>query len=385
MAWDDKPDNKRKNPWGRPGNEPNRGPWGGGGPKSSGGGNEPPDIDEMLRKAQDNFRNVMPGEFNSGTIIAFILLGMVALWLASGFFIVNPGDNVVIQRFGAWTRTIDQEGLGYHLPTPIETAKTVKVNEVRSMNIGFNEDFSRSGDRATRDIPEESLMLTSDRNIVDLNIVLQWNIKNAEHFLFNIEDQENTIKQVAQSAIRDIVGQTEMFPIITNQREAVAARTKAIIQQNLDEYKSGVNVLQVLIRKAEVHPDVQNAFQDVQSAKQDAEDVQNRAEAYREDIIPKARGLATQINREADAYRQSVIAKSKGDADRFNAIYEAYLGGKDVTKERIYIETMEEVLRNAQKTILDSKSNSGVVPYLPLNELKKPATPAPDQVEEATP
>lgn len=373
MGWDDKPDNKRKNPWGRPGND-DRGPWGGGGnggQRPPGGGNEPPDIDEMLRRAQQNFRSVMPGEFNSGSIIGIVALVVVALWLASGFFIVNPGDNVVIQRFGAWVRTVDKEGLGYHFPAPIETAETVKVNELRSMNIGFTEAFSRTGERGQRDIPEESLMLTSDRNIIDLNIVLQWSIKSAEDFVFNIEDQENTIKQVAQSAIRDIVGQTEMFPIITNKREEVAAKTKAIIQQNLDEYKSGVAISQVLIKKAEVHPEVQDAFQDVQSAKQDAEDVQNRAEAYREDILPKARGLATQMNREAEGYKQSSIAKAKGDADRFNSVYEAYLGGKDVTKERIYIETMEEVLKNAQKIILDKEGGSGVVPYLPLDQLNR--------------
>ncbi|MGB4108069.1 MAG: FtsH protease activity modulator HflK [Alphaproteobacteria bacterium] len=386
MGWDDKPDSgKRKNPWGRPGND-ERGPgWGGGGQRPpGGGGNEPPDIDEMLRRAQANFRSVMPGEFNSGSIIGIIIIVVVALWLASGFFIVNPGDNVVIQRFGAWVRTVDIEGLGYHFPAPIETAETVKVNELRSMNIGFTEAFSRTGDRGQNDIPEESLMLTSDRNIVDLNIVLQWSIKSAEDFVFNIEDQENTIKQVAQSAIRDIVGQTEMFPIITNKREEVAAKTKAIIQQNLDEYKSGVTISQVLIKKAEVHPDVQDAFQDVQSAKQDAEDVQNRAEAYREDILPKARGLATQMNREAEGYRQSVIAKAKGDADRFNSVYEAYLGGKDVTKERIYIETMEEVLMNAQKIILDKDSGSGVVPYLPLNELNRTSVRAAPKPEAQT-
>ncbi len=375
MAWDDKPDNKRKNPWGKPGSNEDRGPWGGGSQRPP-GGNEPPDIDEMLRKAQANFRSVMPGEFNSGTVIGLVAVAVAALWLASGFFIVNPGDNVVIQRFGAWSRTADTEGLGYHFPAPIETAETVKVNEIRSMNIGFTEAYSRVGDKAVRDVPEESLMLSADRNIVDLNIVLQWSIKSAEDFLFNIEDQENTIKQVAQSAIRDVVGQTEMFPIITNKREEVAARTKAIIQQNLDEYKSGITVSQVLIKKAEVHPDVQNAFQDVQSAKQDAEDVQNRAEAYREDILPKARGLATQMNREADGYRQSNIAKANGDADRFNSVYEAYLGGKDVTKERIYIETMEEILKNAHKIILDNKNGgTGVVPYLPLNEFSKSRTP----------
>lgn len=385
MGWDDKPDNKRKNPWGKPGND-DRGAWGGGGGQRppGGGGNEPPDIDEMLRRAQANFRSVMPGELNSFSIIGIILAAVVALWLASGFFIVNPGDNVVIQRFGAWSRTADKEGLGYHFPAPIETAETVKVNELRSMNIGFTEAYDRTGERGQRDLPEESLMLTADRNIVDLNIVLQWSIKSAEDFVFNIEDQENTIKQVAQSAIRDIVGQTEMFPIITNKREEVAAKTKAIIQQNLDEYRSGVTISQVLIKKAEVHPDVQDAFQDVQSAKQDAEDVQNRAEAYREDILPKARGLATQMNREAEGYKQSVIAKANGDADRFNSVYAAYLGGKDVTKERIYIETMEEVLKNAQKIILDKDGGSGVVPYLPLNELNKSSVRAAPKPEGPT-
>jgi membrane protease subunit HflK len=385
MGWDDKPDNKRKNPWGRPGND-DRGAWGGGGggQRPPGGGNEPPDIDEMLRRAQANFRSVMPGELNSFSIIGIIILAVGALWLASGFFIVNPGDNVVIQRFGAWSRTADKEGLGYHFPAPIETAETVKVNELRSMNIGFTEAYDRTGERGQRDLPEESLMLTADRNIVDLNIVLQWSIKSAEDFVFNIEDQENTIKQVAQSAIRDVVGQTEMFPIITNKREEVAAKTKAIIQQNLDEYKSGVTISQVLIKKAEVHPDVQDAFQDVQSAKQDAEDVQNRAEAYREDILPKARGLATQMNREAEGYKQSVIAKANGDADRFNSVYAAYLGGKDVTKERIYIETMEEVLKNAQKIILDKNGGSGVVPYLPLNELNKSSVRAAPKPEIST-
>ena len=160
-----------------------------------------------------------------------------------------------------------------------------------------------------------------------------------------------------------------MFPIITQARQEVADRTREIIQSNLDEYNSGVNIANVLIENAEVHPDVQNAFQDVQSAKQDAEDVKNRAEAYREDILPKARGLAIQTLQEAEAYKQSTIARSIGDAERFNAVYAAYLSGKDVTKERIYIETMENVLQNAQKIIIDDSSGSGVVPYLPLNEL----------------
>ena len=370
MGKDDK-----KNPWGsRPGNDDQKqwGSGGHGGRGGRGGGHDSPDLDEMLRKAQSNFNQIFPERFQGGGLILLAILAIVALWLASGFYIVNPGENAVIQRFGAWDRTQAEPGLGYHLPTPIETATILNVQEIKKMNIGFIEGYSRSGNSGRRDVPEESLMLTSDRNIVDLDVVIQWNIKSAEDYLFEILDQENTIKKVAESAIREVVGQTDMFPIITTGRAAVAEATKNIIQTNLDQYKSGVNITQVLIERAEVHPDVQAAFQDVQSAKQDAEDVQNRAEAYREDILPRARGAAIQKLQEAEAYKQSTVAQSTGDADRFNSVYQAYLTGKDVTRERIFIETMEDVMRNAKKIILDDKSSQGVVPYLPLNELNKP-------------
>lgn len=378
MSWDDKDKPKdKKNPWGKPGNDANgHNSWGGGGRGGAGGGGEPPDIDEFLRKAQDNFRSIMPGNFQGGALIGLVILGVLALWLSSGFYVVNPGENAVIQRFGAWSRTQAEPGLGYHFPAPIETATILNVEEIQRMNIGFAEGFSRTGGNARRDMPEESLMLTSDRNIVDLDLVIQWNIKSAEHFLFEIRDQEKIIKSIAESAIREVVGQTDMFPIITTGRAAVAEAAKNIIQTNLDEYKSGVNITQVLIERAEVHPDVQGSFQDVQSAKQDAEDVQNQAEAYREDILPKARGQAIKMLQDAEAYKQAAIARSKGDADRFNSVYQAYLSGKDVTRERIYIETMEDVLKNAQKIILDGEGSQGVVPYLPLRELNKTAPAA---------
>lgn len=372
----------KKNPWGsksgsRGGDKDrrgdDRGPWGGQRPGGNYGGGEPPDIDEMLRKAQENFRSVMPGGFSGAPIIGLALVAVGALWLASGFYVVNPGEHAVIQRFGAWSYTKADPGLGYHFPSPIETASILNVEEIRKMNIGFMEALSRNGTSARRDTPEESLMLTSDRNIVDLDLVIQWNIKSSEDYLFEIYDQENTIKKVAESAIREVVGQNDMFPIITTARDAVADRAKNIIQRNLDEYNSGVNITQVLIEKAEVHPGVQTAFQDVQSAKQNAEDKQNRATEYRNKVIPDARGRAYQMKQEAEGYKQSTIARSKGDADRFNAVYEAYLSGKDVTKERIFLETMESVLGNAQKIILDGKAGSGAVPYLPLNQLKPAA------------
>ena len=359
----DKP-GRGKNPWGSPGNDDKGAPRGGGrGPD----GPEPPDIDELLRKAQENFREFMPGNMGSGKYVLIFIVAIFALWLASGFYIVTPGEHAVIQRFGAWNRTQTTEGLGYHMPAPIETVTTVNVNALRRMNIGFTEHLSRTGTGQKQGIVEESLMLTADRNIVDLNLVIQWDIKSAEDYLFQISDQENTIKKVAESAIREVVGQTAMFPIITTGRKQVADKALAIIQANLDEYNSGVNIRQVLIQKAEVHPDVQGAFQDVQSAKQDAEDVQNRAEAYREDILPRARGEAIEMLQKAEGYKQSQIAKATGDADRFNSVYSAYLSGKDVTKERIFLETMENVLGNAEKIILDTKAGQGAVPYLSLD------------------
>lgn len=374
---------KRKNPWGNHSNSNgNRGgkrqnPWGGssgGGGNRGGNGQGPQDLDDIIRQAQTGLKEILPGNMNGGLAVFLLILVVILLWLASGFHIVNPGEQGVIQRFGAWSRTQLDEGLGYHLPAPIETIQKVNVNQQRSMSIGYTESISRRNgtNGAKRDILEESLMLTSDRNIVDLHMTVQWDIKSAEQYLFEINDQENTIKKVAESAIREVVGQTDMFPIITNARAQIAARVKEIIQENLDEYNSGVNIKQVLIQKAEVHPDVQRAFQDVQSARQDAEDTENVARAYREKILPEARGQAIKMLQDAEGYKQSKIAQSTGDAERFKSIYRAYLSGKDVTKERIYIETMEDVLGNAEKIIMQSQKNgSGVVPYLPLNELGK--------------
>ncbi len=390
MSWDDNSGNKGRNPWGTPGGDKSGGgrknPWGSGNGGGNGNGNgggrgprgpEQPDFDDILNRIQGGMKDLFPGNMGGGKIILGGVAALVALWLASGLYIVNPGEHAVVQRFGAWNRTVDSEGLKYRLPTPIENVATFNVNEIRTMNIGFTGPMTRSsGTSPSNDVPEESLMLTSDFNIVDLDFVIQWNISSAEDFIFNIENPENTLRKVAQSAIREVVGQTRMFSIITTERGAVADNAKAIMQSILDDYKSGINITQVLINSAEVHPDVQSAFQDVQSAKQDGEDVQNRAQAYREDIIPKARGAATRIRQESEAYQQSVIARASGDADRFNSILTAYQSGQDVTKERMYIETMESVLKNAQKIIMDDKSGRGVVPYLPLNELNRTAPAA---------
>ncbi len=370
MSWQNKSGGNGNNPWGRGNNN-------GGGPKNPWGGNgggpndPPPDLDEIIKKAQDNLKEVLPSNFGGGALFGLIGIVLVALWLVSGFYIVQPSENAVIQRFGALHSIQSQSGLHYHLPYPIEKLQTVNVTEIRTIPIGFRETLRRSNSN-TQNVSEESLMLTSDANIVDLDLVVQWNIKSAEDYLFNILNPENNIKQIAESAIREVVGQTPMFSIITKQRAEVAQRAKEIMTRTLDEYNAGVNVTQVLIQAAEVHPDVQGAFQDVQSAKQDAIDKQNKAEAYRQDILPKARGQATQIINQARGYKEAVTAQATGDASRFDATYEAYLKGKDVTKKRMFLETMERIYSKANKTIIDQSGNgAGVVPYLPLNELNK--------------
>ncbi|MCK5373692.1 MAG: FtsH protease activity modulator HflK [Alphaproteobacteria bacterium] len=389
MSQDDDSGKKRPNPWGTTsGNQNNKKgkdtPWGISSSRPHGSGNRggsgggPEDFGDILKDLRKVIADLLPGNMKE-SFVGFLILGVVlALWLASGFYIINPGEHGVIQRFGAWTRTQNTEGLGYHWPTPIEQVKKVNVNQQRGMTIGYTENQSSSSymrNKSTssikRSVQNESLMLTADRNIVDLQMALQWDIKSAEQYLFEIADPDNTIKKVAESAIREVAGQTDMFPIITTGRAQIETKVKDIIQTNLDEYNSGVNIKQVLIQKAEVHPDVQQAFQDVQSSRQDAEDTENIARAHREKILPKARGQAIQLVQGAEAYKQSKIAQATGDAQRFHSIYEAYLGGKDVTKERIYIETMEDVLSNAEKIIIDKNSStSGVVPYLPLDSLK---------------
>lgn len=372
---DDDNKGKRKNPWGSNQNNGGRkggrdNPWGGsssgGGHRGNGRGNDPKDIDDLIRNAQEGLRDVLPGNMNGGLMIILLIGVIILLWLASGFHIINPGEHGVIQRFGAWSRTQVDEGLGYHFPAPIETITKINVNQQRNMTIGYVADAYNN----KRPVADESQMLTSDRNIVDLQVSIQWDIKSAEDFLFEIENQENTIKKVAESAIREVIGQTEMFTVLTSGRSVIGTTIKEIIQKNLDEYNSGVNIKQVLIQEAQVHPDVQRAFQDVQSAAQDAENTKNIARAEREKILPEARGQAIELIQQAQAYKQSKIAEATGDAARFSAIYKAYQTGKDVTKERIYIETMEEVLRNAEKIILDNNGNGqGVVPYLPLEQL----------------
>ncbi len=356
-----------------------RGPWGQG-PRSP-GGSQPPNLDELLRRGQERLRGMLPGGFSG---LRGILLGLgviVLIWAASGFYRVSPDEQGVVLRFGQWIKTTEP-GLNYHLPYPIETVLTPRVTRVGRIDIGFRTGETTDHGTATRPVDEESLMLTGDENIVDIDFSVFWVIKDAGQYLFNVEDPEATIKAVAESAMREVIARNQIQRILTEGRAPIEAATQKLMQQILDSYQAGVEVTQVNLQKADPPAAVIAAFRDVQAAKADKEREQNIAEAYSNDIIPRARGDAEKIVLQAEAYRQKVIAESQGEAARFLSVLTQYRLAKDATVRRMYLDTMEQVLAGVNKVIVDEpKGGTGVLPYLPLPALKPqaapPAPPAP--------
>ncbi|MGH6899813.1 MAG: FtsH protease activity modulator HflK [Geminicoccaceae bacterium] len=355
-----------------------QGPWGG---RPGGGGQQPPDLEELLRRSQERVKRLFPGGGGGGgggfgssrRGLVLIPLIVLALWLASGFYRVLPDEQGVVLRFGEWIKTT-QPGLNWHLPSPIESVFTPKVTRVNRVEVGFRGASDQGNGSSSRDVPNESLMLTGDENIVDINFVLLWQIKDAGEFLFNVRDPESTVKAVAESVMREIIGKTPIVEATTEGRGAIELAAREQTQQILDEYGAGVLVTQVQLQKVDPPSEVIDAFRDVQRAQADRERLQNEAEAYANDILPRARGDAERILQEAQAYRQEVVALAEGDAQRFIAVYDEYVKAQDVTTRRIYLETMEEVLRDMNKVVIDgAASSSGVVPYLPLPELERRA------------
>jgi modulator of FtsH protease HflK len=354
------------------------GPWGGnrggGGQGPRGRGPQPPDFEELLRRSQDRFRRVLPGGFGTGTGIAVILIAILVIWLASGFYRVQPDEVGVVLRFGAYNRTT-QPGLNYHLPSPIEKVLTPSVTIVNRTEIGYRTGEAVRGRGAgTRQVPEEGLMLTGDENIVDVNFTVFWVIKDAYRYLFDIRDPDATVKSAAESAMREVIGETPIAQVLSEGRGKIETDTQQLLQGILNDYKSGVEITQLQLLKVDPPAPVIDSFRDVQRALADRERLRNEAEAYRNDIIPRARGDAVRIKQEAEAYRREIIARSQGDADRFNAVYKAFEAAQDVTLQRLYLETMEEILKNSNKVIIDksAEGGSGVLPYLPLPALGGP-------------
>ena len=353
-------------------------PWGSppGGGNGSGRGPTPPDIDEIIKNIQKTINRFIPGRGAGGNKPIFLgLIILVIIWIASGLYRVLPDEQGVVLRFGKFVNTT-QPGLNYHIPFPVERALTPKVTKVNRMDVGFragsDSGFSSAG---IADVPEESLMLTGDENIVNIDFSVFWVIKDAGNFLFKIQDPQGTVKAAAETAMREVIARSDIQSILTEGRSRIEIETQEIIQDILDEYNSGIEITQVQTQKADPPDQVIDAFRDVQAARADMERSKNEAEAYANDVIPRARGEAARILQAAEAYKKKVVARAEGEASRFVAIYTEYAQAKEVTQERMYLETMEKVLASIDKIIIEKNAGSGVVPYLPLPELgKKKAT-----------
>jgi membrane protease subunit HflK len=376
MPWSDQdgPRKPNNNPWGqKPGGPSPGGPWG------SGPGGPPPDLEEVLRRSQDSLRQLLPTGFGGRGGAILVLLAVLA-WLLSGFYTVGPNEIGLNLIFGKY-RGKTQAGLNYNLPSPIGSVIKLAVTDRNAIDVGFRGEAAEGRRRGSTagpgagpvrgpEAPEESLMLTGDENIADIKFRVIWQIDPAkpEDYAFNVFEPPVTVKAVAESAMREIVGQTQIQKILTADRKLIEPACQALMQKVLDEYHSGVMILQVLLLSVDPPASVIAAFRDVTAAQQDLQRLGNEAEAYANRVVPEARGASSRILQEAEAYREQMIAEASGQAGRFDKIYEQYKRAPALTRQRLYIETMERVLGGADKVILDDThgGGGGVAPYVPL-------------------
>lgn len=364
-------------PWNQPGSSGgDKDPWG---QKKKQEG--PPDLDEMLKDLKNRFGKFGGGGGNSGSgsngdgasvgssgpsfglslLIAIVALGF---WLFSGFYKIVEGEQGVELRFGEYTQTTEA-GLHWHLPSPIETVNIINVSQVNTVEVGY-----RSRGRTNSTVAQEALMLTEDENIIDIEFAVQYDVKSATELLFNVSEPiESVVRQATESAVREIVGHNSMDFAITEGRAQIAAETRDLVQQVLDRYETGVNVRSVEMQNAQPPSQVKDAFDDAVRAREDEERLKNLAEAYANDIIPRARGKAARIVQEAEAYKASVIARAEGEASRFDQVRIEYQKAPDVTRDRLYIDTMQAVLGNSSKIVLDQSAGGNSVMYLPIDKM----------------
>ncbi|MBX9470030.1 MAG: FtsH protease activity modulator HflK [Rhizobium sp.] len=350
-------------PWGGGGGGGNnQGPWGQGpnrprGSGGGGGGNQPPDLEDLIRRGQDRLKNVVPGGFNGGV---FVIIGivLVAFWAMQSIYTVQPDERGVELRFGKPKEEISMPGLHFHL-WPVESVEIVKVTE-QQQNVGS---------RPTSNNPGAGLMLSGDQNIVSVQFSVLFTVSDPQAFLFNLEDPSQTLQQVAESAMREVVGRRPAQDVFRDNREEISTQVRAIIQGTMDTYGSGIAINAVPIEDAAPPREVAEAFEEVQRAQQDEDRFVEEANQYSNQRLGQARGQSAQIREEAAAYKDRVVKEAEGEAQRFISIYDEYVKAPDVTRQRIYLETMENVLRNSNKVIMGDQQ--GVVPYLPLNELMR--------------
>lgn len=323
----------------------------------------------MEFKQKEDFDIKFP-EFNLQDVFGkwwkFILLGLVAIWILTGIFIVDADEQGVIRRFGELSR-ITTPGLNYHLPWPIESVETPKITQVKRVEIGFRT-VDPGPPAKYQQVPYESLMLTGDENIVDLDAIVQFKIKDAVKYLFNIKEQEETVKMVAEAALRQVIGSHPIDEALTEGKFVIQEESKELIQLILDKYDAGILVIAVQLQ--DVHPpeEVVDAFRDVASAKEDLNKLINQAQAYKNDIIPKTRGNAEKNIREAEAFKEERIKKAQGDAEKFLLVLEEYRKAKTITEQRLYLETMEQILPGLKKFIVTSDKGGNLLNFLNLNK-----------------
>jgi len=372
-------------PWGGGGgdNDPPRRPGGpfGGGQGGGGGGGPFPDLDGLIAQLQSAARRILGGgggRMAGGRGLAAVGLGVLAIWGGSAFYRVQPDEQGVVLRFGEyvyWT----PPGLHWHLPWPIERVEKPTVTRINRTEIGFRSQATR--DQSTRDVPGESLMLTGDENIIDIDVAVFWRINNAANFLFNARNPELLVRGVAESSMREVIGRTPIQPALTQARAQIEADVLRQTQQILDRYKAGVEITQVQLQKVDPPAAVIESFRDVQRANTDAERMRNEAESFRNDIVPRARGEAARIVTTAEGAKQAAVAQATGQTQRFDNILTAYQQAKDVTVRRMYLDAMQDLLTHTQTLIVDDRMK-GLVPFLPLNTppapsgATRPAVPA---------
>lgn len=377
--------------WNEPGGSGDKDPWGGRGQDQG-----PPDLDELVKKMQDKVSGLFKGKASGGgggkrsSAGAFGVIALLALgiWGLSGIYIIDPAERGVVLRFGQYVDTT-QPGPHWHLPYPFETVRIINVDEIRNVEIGFRSSGRGQGGGS---VPSESLMLTQDENIVDIKFAVQYRVKDAREYLFNVRDPDLTLHQAAESAIREVIGKSRMDFILTQGRSEIAERIETLLQEISDRYKTGLQITSVNMQGAQPPREVQAAFDDAIKAREDEQRLKNEAEAYSNDVLPRARGAAARLLEEASAYKERVVAQADGEAKRFENLLVEYKKAPQVTRDRLYLETMEAILGNTSKVLVDVKGGNNLM-YLPLEKLMqqgdtsqiKRLAPAPARAEQATP
>ncbi len=359
--------------WNEPGGGNNKDPWGG---RDDQG---PPDLDEVVKKMQDKLGGLFGGGRKGGSSSGsgsgggpgFAGLGLVAgiiavVWLFSGIYIVEEGKQGVVMRFGAF-HEITGSGPHWRIPYPVDQVEIVDVEQRRFVEIGYRSGTTGQGSVA---VPREALMLTKDENIVNIQLAVQYQVSDARKFLFDVRDPNAVLKQVAESAVREVIGKSKMDYVLKEGRAEVVASIQTTMQAALELYEAGLRVSDVNLQDAQPPEEVQAAFSDAIKAREDKERFKNEAEAYSNDVIPRARGTAARHIQEANAYKESLIAKAEGEASRFSQLYSEYRKAPEVTRKRLYLETMESVLGNTSKVLVDTENSNNLM-YLPMDQLLK--------------